>query len=57
MGVGVVVRDEGGRVVAALAKVFPYVDNPTVAETLAAWHAVFYAVIWGYIVQALRAIP
>lgn len=51
------VRDEGGRVVAALAKVFPYVDNPTVAETLAAWHAVFYAVIWGYIVQALRAIP
>jgi len=40
MSVGVVVRNDQGQVVAALAKVFPYIDDPTIAEAVATWQAV-----------------
>lgn len=37
MGVGLVVCDHEGRVVAVLCAPMPYVHDPTVAEALAAW--------------------
>ncbi|XP_062176146.1 uncharacterized protein LOC133881223 [Alnus glutinosa] len=40
MGVGVVVRDDKGRDVAAKARFFPSIVNPTVAESMGAWQAV-----------------
>jgi hypothetical protein len=40
MGVGVVARDDRGRVVAAKARFFPGIVNPTVAESMGAWQAV-----------------
>jgi ribonuclease HI len=40
MGVGVVLRDEHGAVVAALASVFPFVRDPVLAEATALWKAV-----------------
>lgn len=42
IGVGVVVRDDEGGAVAALARVYPGIDNPTVVESLAAWQAVVF---------------
>jgi len=40
MGIGIVVRDEKGKVVAAVAKVFPCHANPLTAEAMVAWYAV-----------------
>lgn len=40
MSVGVVIRDDLGRVVAAQSKVIPLITDPTSAEAVAAWHAV-----------------
>ncbi|XP_062155310.1 uncharacterized protein LOC133863384 [Alnus glutinosa] len=40
MGVGIVIRDEGGRFVAAKMKVVPYIVDPNAAGTIAAWSAV-----------------
>jgi hypothetical protein len=48
MGIGVVVRNESGEVVAALAKVIPFVEDPTAAEAIAAWHAVNLCVDRGF---------
>jgi hypothetical protein len=39
MGVGVVIRDDRGDCVAALARVVPYIADLLTAETVAAWHA------------------
>jgi len=40
MGVGIVIRDAEGRLVAAKTKTVPYIVDPTAAETMAAWFAV-----------------
>jgi hypothetical protein len=40
MEVGIVIRDEGGRFVAAKMEVVPYIVDPNAAETIAAWSAV-----------------
>jgi hypothetical protein len=40
MGIGVIVWNEQGQVVAALAKILPFIDNPTIAEAIVAWQAV-----------------
>jgi ribonuclease HI len=40
MGVGVVIRDDRGRVVAAKARFVSGIVNPTVAESMGAWQAV-----------------
>jgi ribonuclease HI len=40
VSLGVVVWDENGELVAALAKGLPYIADPKVVETLAAWQAV-----------------
>lgn len=40
MGIGTVIRDEDGGVVAARACFLPYIDDPTAAEAMAAWYAV-----------------
>lgn len=37
MGAGVVVRDADGIVVAALAKTIPFIVDPIVVESVAAW--------------------
>lgn len=43
MGVGVVIRDDIGRVLAARMKVILYITDPAAAEALAAWEAVVLA--------------
>lgn len=43
MGVGVVIRDATGRVLAARTKVILYITDPAAAEALAAWDAVVLA--------------
>jgi hypothetical protein len=48
MGIGVVVRNESEGVVAALAKAIPFVEDPTAAEAIAAWHAVNLCVDRGF---------
>jgi ribonuclease HI len=48
MGIGIIVRDEEGVFVAAMAKVLPSFNDPTVAEALAAWHAVNMCVAKGF---------
>jgi ribonuclease HI len=48
MGIGIIVRDEKGEFVAAMAKVLPSINDPTVAEALAAWHAVNLCVAKGF---------
>jgi hypothetical protein len=40
MGVGVIVRDERGDVLATLCTTIPFVTDPTIAEAIAAWKAV-----------------
>lgn len=40
MGVGIVVRDSDGRVVAAIATVIQFIFDPPPAEAMAAWRAV-----------------
>jgi hypothetical protein len=40
MGIGVVARDEDGKVIAAIVKVFPYVGDPLTAEAMGAWQSV-----------------
>jgi hypothetical protein len=40
MGVGVVIRDGNGRVLAAKAKAYPYIADPATGEALGAWNAV-----------------
>jgi ribonuclease HI len=40
MGVGAILIDEKGQVVAAMAKVIPHFRDPTVAEAVALWKAV-----------------
>ncbi|XP_062155330.1 uncharacterized protein LOC133863403 [Alnus glutinosa] len=45
MGIGIVVRNEKGEFVAAMARVLPSINDPTVAEALAAWHAVTLVLI------------
>jgi ribonuclease HI len=42
MGVGVVIRDAGGRIIAARAKQIPFIVDPLLAETVAAWHAISF---------------
>ncbi len=42
MGVGVVERDANGVVVAALARFYPHIEDPAVAEAIAAWQAMGY---------------
>jgi ribonuclease HI len=48
MGIGMIVRNEKGEFVAAMAKVLPSINDPTVAEALAAWHAVNLCVEKGF---------
>jgi hypothetical protein len=48
MGVGVVVRDEQGRVRAALAMGFPNISDPTVAEAMALWKATTFCLELGF---------
>jgi hypothetical protein len=63
MGVGVVLRDEHGVLLAAMAKVVPYVTNPFVAEAVALWRVVSLCgflglqrvVFEGYTVQVVQA--
>jgi len=43
MGVGVIIRDVTGRVLAARTKVTPHITEPATAEALAAWEAVVLA--------------
>jgi ribonuclease HI len=43
MGVGVVIRDATGRVLAARTKVTPHITEPASAEALAVWEAVVLA--------------
>lgn len=40
MGIGVVIWDGNGAVVAARASFLPYIDDPSAVGALAAWHAV-----------------
>lgn len=43
MGVGVVVRDAGGQVVAAMCTTIPFITDLSIAEAVAAWKAaIFY---------------
>jgi ribonuclease HI len=42
MGVGVVIRDAGGRIIAAWAKQIPFIVDPLLAETIAAWYAISF---------------
>jgi ribonuclease HI len=42
MGVGIVIRDAGGRIIAARAKQIPFIVDPLLAETIAAWHAISF---------------
>jgi ribonuclease HI len=39
MGMGIVIRNDVGNVVAAKAKYLPYLINPQTAEAMAAWYA------------------
>jgi len=39
MGVGVVIRDEGGEFLAALTKFVPHIIDPLIAKTVAVWFA------------------
>lgn len=39
MGIGVVIRDAAGSIVAVKSKVIPYVVEPTLAEMVASWYA------------------
>lgn len=39
---GVVVRDDSSKVMAAMAKVVPYINDPIVAEVVAAWRAITF---------------
>jgi hypothetical protein len=48
MGVGVVVQDEEGEVLAAMAKVVPYVTDPIVAEVVAVWRAINLCCVMGF---------
>jgi hypothetical protein len=48
MGIGIVVRNEKGEFVAAMARVLPSLNDPTVAEALAAWHVVTVCVDKGF---------
>jgi hypothetical protein len=40
MGVGVIIRNEAGSVIAAMCAVIPFITDPTVAEAVALWRAV-----------------
>lgn len=42
MGVGIVIRNAEGRVVAARAQQIPYIVDPLLAEAIAAWHAIYF---------------
>lgn len=42
MGVGIVIRDDEGQVLAAKAFIIPYGVDPAVAEATAAWHAICF---------------
>jgi len=48
MGIGIVVQNEKGEFVAAMAKVLHFINDPTVAEALAAWHAANLCVDRGF---------
>jgi phosphotransferase system IIA component len=48
MGVGVVVRDDSGTVKAMVAKVVPFIVDPTLAEAMAAWQAVQFCCDMGF---------
>jgi hypothetical protein len=48
MGVGVVIRDDRGDCVAALARIVPYIVDLLTAETVAVWHAVQLVCEKGY---------
>jgi hypothetical protein len=37
MGVGIIARDDGGAVVAAMCASRPYITDPAMAEAMAAW--------------------
>jgi collagenase-like PrtC family protease len=49
MGVGVVVRDDVGVVMAAMSKLIPFIVDPTVTESVAAWQAVQFCCELGYL--------
>ncbi|XP_062155184.1 uncharacterized protein LOC133863239 [Alnus glutinosa] len=42
IGLGVVIRDNGGVLVAALVQTVPHITDPTHAEAMAAWKAVSF---------------
>jgi ribonuclease HI len=42
MGIGIVIRDAVGQVIAAKALMIPYVIDPAGAEAIAAWHAICF---------------
>ncbi|GLT70003.1 hypothetical protein SLA2020_421080 [Shorea laevis] len=44
MGVGVIVRDSDGAVVATLCSLVPYISDPTLAEGVALWRAVLLCI-------------
>ncbi len=48
IGIRIIVRDEKGVFVAAMAKVLPSLYDPSVAEALAAWHAVCMCAAKGF---------
>lgn len=42
MGVGIVIRDDEGHILAAKAFIIPYLVDPAVVEATAAWHAICF---------------
>jgi hypothetical protein len=40
MGIGILIMDAGGRVVATRTTFIPYIVDPTTAEAVAAWYSV-----------------
>lgn len=48
MGVGVVVRDASGAILASMVTTIPFIRDPTVAEAMAAWKAVVFCSELGF---------
>lgn len=42
MGVGIVIRDAEGGIVAARAHQIPFIVDPLMAKAIAAWHAITF---------------